>query len=101
MQPESRGSAHATGWICRAFPARRSTATRSPARDLTDVENHLARDFAADEPNTKWVTDITYVRRRWRSVAVSLRGRRSLLWPRCRLVDESLPKSAAGYSRPC
>ena len=27
-----------------------------------DVEIHLARDFSADEPNTKWVTDITYVR---------------------------------------
>lgn len=27
-----------------------------------DVENHQARDFAADEPNTKWVTDITYIR---------------------------------------
>jgi putative transposase len=27
-----------------------------------EVENHLARDFAADAPNTKWVTDITYVR---------------------------------------
>jgi putative transposase len=28
----------------------------------SNVENHLARDFAADEPNTKWVTDITYIR---------------------------------------
>ena len=27
-----------------------------------DIENHLARDFAADEPNTRWVTDITYIR---------------------------------------
>ncbi|MEM6483492.1 MAG: IS3 family transposase [Pseudomonadota bacterium] len=27
-----------------------------------DVENHLARNFAAEEPNTKWVTDITYIR---------------------------------------
>jgi putative transposase len=26
------------------------------------VHNHLARDFSADEPNTKWVTDITYIR---------------------------------------
>jgi putative transposase len=26
------------------------------------VRNHLARDFAALEPNTKWVVDITYIR---------------------------------------
>jgi len=26
------------------------------------VRNHLERNFAALEPNTKWVTDITYVR---------------------------------------
>ncbi len=26
------------------------------------VTNHLARDFAADQPNEKWVTDITFVR---------------------------------------
>ncbi len=27
-----------------------------------DVTNHLARDFAAEALNTKWVTDITYIR---------------------------------------
>ena len=26
------------------------------------LSNHLARDFAVTEPNTKWVTDITYIR---------------------------------------
>jgi putative transposase len=26
------------------------------------VENHLQRNFSADEQNTKWVTDITYIR---------------------------------------
>ncbi len=25
------------------------------------VQNHLARDFSADDPNTKWVTDITFI----------------------------------------
>ncbi len=28
----------------------------------TGVRNHLARDFAAAEPNTKWVVDITHIR---------------------------------------
>ena len=27
-----------------------------------DVTNHLERDFQADSPNRKWVTDITYIR---------------------------------------
>lgn len=27
-----------------------------------DIENHLNRDFTATEENTKWVTDITYIR---------------------------------------
>lgn len=27
----------------------------------TGVQNHLARDFSANEPNTKWVTDITFI----------------------------------------
>ena len=27
-----------------------------------DLRNHLARRFDANEPNTKWVTDITYIR---------------------------------------
>ena len=26
------------------------------------MTNHLERDFQADRPNTKWVTDITYIR---------------------------------------
>ena len=26
------------------------------------VRNHLERDFSATEPNTKWVTDVTYIR---------------------------------------
>jgi len=36
------------------------------------VKNHLARDFSAKTPNTKWVTDITYFRTGagWLSLAV-------------------------------
>lgn len=34
---------------------------RSGARPSA-VKNHLERDFLADQPNTKWVTDITYIR---------------------------------------
>jgi len=27
-----------------------------------EIANHLAREFAAEQPNRKWVTDITYIR---------------------------------------
>ena len=50
------------GWLAGYTLARRGTVKRSQGTRPVDVENHLARDFAADEPNTKWVTDITYVR---------------------------------------
>jgi putative transposase len=36
---------------------RKKGADRRPA----GVDNHLARDFHAHEPNTKWVTDITFI----------------------------------------
>jgi putative transposase len=36
---------------------------KKPSRQRPDgIRNHLERDFAADQANTKWVTDITYVR---------------------------------------
>ena len=36
---------------------------KKPSRRRPDgIHNHLERDFTADQINTKWVTDITYVR---------------------------------------
>ena len=36
---------------------------KKPSGERPDgIRNHLARDFNADQPNTKWVTDITYIR---------------------------------------
>lgn len=43
------------------IPQRRAwRKKRSGVRPMY-VRNHLERDFAASEPNTKWVTDITYI----------------------------------------
>ena len=36
---------------------RKKTSKQRPA----GIQNHLERYFHADEPNTKWVTDITYI----------------------------------------
>jgi len=44
------------------IPQRRRWKKKAPGQRPLDVENHVARDFKADEPNTKWVTDITYIR---------------------------------------
>lgn len=44
-----------------APPARALRKKRSGDRPI-GIENVLARDFTAEEPNQKWVTDITYLR---------------------------------------
>lgn len=43
------------------IPQRRRWRYKASGQRPDDVENHLARDFAASAPNTKWVTDITYI----------------------------------------
>ena len=42
------------------IPCKKKHRSKSSGTRPADIENHLERDFAADEPNTKWVTDITY-----------------------------------------
>ena len=46
----------------RGIPQRRRWHSKTSGQRPDDVRNHLARDFSAPQPNTKWVTDITYVR---------------------------------------
>ncbi len=45
----------------RGVPQARAWRKKQSGQRPDGVENHLARDFHADEPNTKWVTDITYI----------------------------------------
>jgi putative transposase len=44
------------------IPAVRRWRGRKSGARPDGLTNHLARDFAVTEPNTKWVTDITYIR---------------------------------------
>ena len=44
------------------IPVKRRRRSKASSSRPGDVQNHLRRDFAATEPNTKWVTDITYIR---------------------------------------
>ncbi len=46
----------------RGIPQRRRWRKKPTGARPDHVQNHLARDFTANEPNTKWVTDITYIR---------------------------------------
>jgi len=46
----------------RGIPAKQQWRKKKPGDRPDDVTNHLERDFTADDANTKWVTDITYVR---------------------------------------
>jgi putative transposase len=44
------------------IPQRRRWRKKPSSQRPAGIQNHLERDFVAGEPNTKWVTDITYVR---------------------------------------
>ena len=44
------------------IPCKKKYRSKPSGTRPADIENHLERDFAADEPNAKWVTDITYIR---------------------------------------
>lgn len=44
------------------IPSKKQWQSRKPGDRPEDVINHLDRDFSAADVNTKWVTDITYVR---------------------------------------
>ncbi len=46
----------------RGIPQRRRWRKKPSGARPDHVRTHLARDFSADEPNPKWVTDITYIR---------------------------------------
>jgi len=69
---------------------RRKPSTTRPAH----VRNHLERDFCALEPNTKWVTDITYIQtgERWLylCVVVDLYAKEVIGWSMSSVQDTQL-----------
>lgn len=46
----------------KGIPQRRQWRQKPSGTRPAYVRNHLERDFTATDPNTKWVTDITYIR---------------------------------------
>jgi putative transposase len=78
----------------RGIPQRRRWRTKPTGTRPEHVQNHLARDFTADEPNTKWVTDITYIRTAegwlYLSVVVDLYSGRVVGWSMSARQDTQL-----------
>jgi putative transposase len=76
------------------IPAVRRWRGRKPGRRPDGLTNHLARDFATTEPNTRWVTDITYIRtgEGWLYLAVvlDLATRRVIGWSMRQSLDREL-----------
>ena len=63
---ESCGENRVARLMCRAglkgIPQKKRWKGKRSGQRPDDIENHLARDFRAEEPNTKWATDITFIR---------------------------------------
>jgi putative transposase len=78
----------------RGIPQRRRWRAKPTGIRPDHVQNHLARDFTADEPNTKWVTDITYIRTAegwlYLSVVVDLYSGRVVGWSMSARQDRQL-----------
>ncbi len=78
----------------RGIPQRRRWRTKPTGTRPDHVQNHLARDFKAHQPNTKWVTDITYIRTGegwlYLSVVVDLYSGRVVGWSMSPRQDRQL-----------
>jgi putative transposase len=77
---------------------RRFVKTTDADPSLPVAENILGRDFAADEPNRKWVADITYIRTLggwlYLSVVMDLFSRRIVGWAMSDAIDSGLACAA-------
>ena len=87
----------------RGIPQRKRWRTKASGIRPDHVRNRLARDFTAAEPNTKWVTDITYIRTGegwlYLCVVVDLFSGRIVGWSMSARQDSQLVLQAV--LRPC
>jgi len=79
-------------------PQRRRWFKKPSAARPAHVVNHLERDFVSLEPNTKWVTDITYIRtaENWLylCVVLDLYSKRVVGWSMSNIQDRQLVLNA-------
>ena len=76
------------------IPHRRAWRKKASGVRPDAVRNHLERDFAANEPDTKWVTDITYIRTiegwLYLCVVLDLYSKRVIGWAMADIQDRQL-----------
>jgi len=79
-------------------PQRRRWLKKPSAARPAHVLNHLQREFVSLEPNTKWVTDITYIRtaEHWLylCVVLDLYSKRVVGWSMSNIQDRQLVLNA-------
>lgn len=77
---------------------RKFVVTTNSDHTLAIAENILNRDFTADEPNRKWVADITYIPTKmgwlYLAVVMDLFSRRIVGWSMSKTIDSQLVQSA-------
>jgi putative transposase len=75
-------------------PQRRAWRKKKSGVRPDAVRNHLERDFTANEPDTKWVTDITYLRTAegwlYLCVVLDLYSKRVVGWAMSDIQDRQL-----------
>jgi len=78
----------------KGIPQKRQWRRKASGERPAYVRNHLERDFTATEPNTKWVTDITYIytAERWLylCVVIDLFGGKVVGWSMSTRQDRQL-----------
>ena len=78
----------------KGIPARKKWKMRPSGERPEGVQNILSRDFTAEEADTKWVTDITYIRtgEGWLYLAVvlDLYTRQIIGWSMSHVMDKHL-----------
>lgn len=81
------------------LPQRRRWRRKASGLRPVSVCNHLEREFSAAEPNTRWVTDITYIRTAeawlYLCVVIDLYNKAVVGWSMSRRQDRQLVLSAA------
>ncbi|CAN5756266.1 hypothetical protein BH23GEM11_BH23GEM11_06580 [soil metagenome] len=89
------------------IPQRRQWRRKASGVRPADVRDHLERDFNATEPNTKWVTDITYIHTAegwlYLCVVIDLFGGKVIGWSMSTIQDRHLVLKAvlmACWQRP-
>jgi hypothetical protein len=83
----------------RSIQKRKFKVTTDSKHDLPVAENILNRNFNADSANTKWTSDITYIRTQ-RRLAVPGGDHGPLLQKNSRLFDAEIPEPGVGHRSP-